>query len=596
MQSFGLILDFSPGSLAALDAYITSTYGTEGKLAEDKNWAPSDGILILCVHMGAYLGECIRKFVDGRWDVPNTDPPDYFQTALILETEQGPREVNPIAEVLRRYSYGTKNSLFKVFSLLVPTEPSTSSKIALSLKETATRFESQQQLPSSTKFSVAADLYELALQFSSSADYVERQYVNELRHQIAASTPPSAEMATSTRAEVKIEEENKQKSQAASESQQNEERIKAALEYQIAESKNDPIGIFSALESLVKHDPGNRDAKRKLAIMYDIFKREPAQAIEILQQLISEHPTDPVTMNALALVYTRNAQLPEAQAVYNEVLLVDPLNREAFLALLKGDLREGKREEAYSQLHKRTREDPNFPEAWSTLAALQMFDGQLEEAKRSFAHAISVIEPGVDKEFLAQLNRDIWDLENHSSTTDPTRASAAFKSALKFWNEKNFRKALPFLDEAMKQDPFNPDYYRCAAYAAFEEAHFELSLKYSRVLQRLAPDTSVGWLQEGNIHLREKRIDDAIRAFELATKWAPKEFKSWFSLCVAYRLARRFEDALSAWLTARRFADPKSSDLNNLMKEQIHLQNAKETGSRKLKQIKEKRGFFSRLF
>ena len=72
---FGIILDYSPASLHAIDEFISFTWGIKGEAPDQDSYAPTAGKTIVIMQFGCYFGEVVRRLLGGRWE-PDPKQPD----------------------------------------------------------------------------------------------------------------------------------------------------------------------------------------------------------------------------------------------------------------------------------------------------------------------------------------------------------------------------------------------------------------------------------------------------------------------------------------------------------------------------------------
>jgi len=95
--TYGLELDFSPGTLGRLDDLIDSRFGP-GSADQNAN---------LIVAMGCYLGEVVIRSHGGGW---RADEEFFHSPAVVIEGKLQTRTF-PLSRVWRRFEYGIEHSL-----------------------------------------------------------------------------------------------------------------------------------------------------------------------------------------------------------------------------------------------------------------------------------------------------------------------------------------------------------------------------------------------------------------------------------------------------------------------------------------------------
>lgn len=95
--SYGLELDYSPGTLPQLDAFIDSNFGP----------GSADDHSSLIVGMGCYVGEVVIRNHGGRW---RADEEFFRSPAVVIEGKLQTRTF-PLSRVWRRFEFGAEQSL-----------------------------------------------------------------------------------------------------------------------------------------------------------------------------------------------------------------------------------------------------------------------------------------------------------------------------------------------------------------------------------------------------------------------------------------------------------------------------------------------------
>lgn len=96
-ESYGLDLDYSPGTLHQLDQLIDAKFGAQ---SADDNPA-------LIVAMGCYVGEVIVRAHGGGW---RADEELFHSPAVVIEGKLQTRTF-PLSRVWKRFEYGREQSL-----------------------------------------------------------------------------------------------------------------------------------------------------------------------------------------------------------------------------------------------------------------------------------------------------------------------------------------------------------------------------------------------------------------------------------------------------------------------------------------------------
>src|SRR5690349_9944578 len=110
VASFGVLADFSPASVLAIDCYLDELWGTDGKLKEDPAWKLTERAANLVWLYGTYVGESIRRAFGGQWE---HDP----KAALNMAAVQLPSGWSqlPLNKMLKRLQNGAEDAIYPLY-------------------------------------------------------------------------------------------------------------------------------------------------------------------------------------------------------------------------------------------------------------------------------------------------------------------------------------------------------------------------------------------------------------------------------------------------------------------------------------------------
>ena len=101
LGGFGLELNYSPASIAAMDELISERWGTKGDAPGEESYAPSSDTWDLIMGLGSYFGEVMRRSLGGYWEEDPERPDDPLSTRVCLA---GDVHALPIAKVFDRFN------------------------------------------------------------------------------------------------------------------------------------------------------------------------------------------------------------------------------------------------------------------------------------------------------------------------------------------------------------------------------------------------------------------------------------------------------------------------------------------------------------
>lgn len=149
IASFGVLLNYSPASIAALDEYLREMYGTAGAAPGDQPYQLPEGKFPTVLWFGAYLGEVLRRIVGGSWSKDQEHPEHILNAKLQLH---GGDFVKPFMCVYLRFKNGADDDLFPaLLCILTHMVPEKLPELSKSFCAQADHFERFSQLPPERK-------------------------------------------------------------------------------------------------------------------------------------------------------------------------------------------------------------------------------------------------------------------------------------------------------------------------------------------------------------------------------------------------------------------------------------------------------------
>src|ERR1051326_6076416 len=106
---FGVILDYSPASLHAIDEFVSFTWGTKGEWPTTDDYKPSSGKSIIIINFGCYFGEVARRLFGGRWEPDPKQPDNPLWANLILKDAS---RIFPISKAFKRMKNGSEDAMY----------------------------------------------------------------------------------------------------------------------------------------------------------------------------------------------------------------------------------------------------------------------------------------------------------------------------------------------------------------------------------------------------------------------------------------------------------------------------------------------------
>lgn len=297
--------------------------------------------------------------------------------------------------------------------------------------------------------------------------------------------------------------------------------------------------------------PDDTNAREKLATGF-VLTNERAKAIDMLQQIIKQHPEKYQPYELLAQLYDDDArallrdnnneraagQFAKAAQNYEQSILINPSHATSYLRLgqlLMGALR--KPDRAVTLLVDARRRFPEAPEFTYLLALAQRETKNAKLAVTTFEEALHEAEANAS-EFVnarfyfdyavaadqAGLHEKAADLLRQSITLDPANAAEAYNYLAYMWAEQNTHldEAEDAAKQALKLDPNNGAYLDSLGWIHYRKAKFGDALtELLRAEQNLQKGDAVVFEHIGDTYAKLNRIAQALGYWQKASALDP---------------------------------------------------------------------------
>ena len=298
--------------------------------------------------------------------------------------------------------------------------------------------------------------------------------------------------------------------------------------------------------------PDDVNAREKLATGF-ILTNQRTKAIEMLEQMIKEHPEKYQSYDLLAQVlddqgraWQRENKLTEAKAAftraaanYEQSLLVNPNHAITYIRiaeLLLGAVKDPER--AVKILTEARRRFPEtaemvyylgiaLREARHIQEAVTTFEEALHEAELDsgqIANARFYFDYGATAE-QAGLYDKAADLFKKAISLDPTNAAEACNYLAYMWAEQNthLEEAADMIQRAVQADPKNGAYLDTLGWLEYRQGKYEQALSdLVRAAQSMPHDDAVVFDHLGDIYLKLNRGQEAVEAWKKGLALDPK--------------------------------------------------------------------------
>jgi tetratricopeptide (TPR) repeat protein len=301
--------------------------------------------------------------------------------------------------------------------------------------------------------------------------------------------------------------------------------------------------------------PDDANAREKLATGF-VLTNQRAKAVEMLEEIIKQHPEKYQPYDLLAQVYDDQARafqrdnkseeakaaFSKAAANYEQSLLINPEHAITYVRLaelLLGPVKNAER--AVTLLTDARRHFPDAPEmayymgvalreAKHPQQAVAAFEEALHESELEggeIATARFYFDFGATAE-QAGLYDKAADLFKKSIAIDPGNAAEAYNYLGYMWAEHNMHleEAADMIKRALQIDPNNGAYLDSLGWLEFREGKFDQALAdLLRASQNMSRDDAVVFEHIGDTYLKLNHVSQALEAWQKAMTLDPQNKK-----------------------------------------------------------------------
>jgi len=299
--------------------------------------------------------------------------------------------------------------------------------------------------------------------------------------------------------------------------------------------------------------PDDANAREKLATGF-ILTNQRGKAVEMLEQIIKEHPEKYQPYDLLAQVLDdearslqRSKKVNEAKAAfakaaanYEQSLLINPNHVGTYLhlaELLLGPLKDADR--AVRLLMETRRRFPGAPEIVYYLAIAQSEAKQTQQAVATFEEALHEAQLDPDSDIVnakfyfnygataeqAGLYEKAADLLRKSIALDPANSAEACNYLGYMWADHNMNldEAETMIKRALELEPNNASYLDSLGWAQFRKGKFDQALSNLLLAAKTADhDDPVIFEHIGDAYFKLNRVSEALGSWQKALALDPK--------------------------------------------------------------------------
>jgi len=320
--------------------------------------------------------------------------------------------------------------------------------------------------------------------------------------------------------------------------------------YAASEQLKEAIPLYLRVLEL---QPDDANAREKLATGF-ILTNQREKAVEMLEQIIKEHPEKYQSYDLLAQVLDDEARslqranrTEEAKAMfakvaanYEQSLLINPNHPSTYLhlaELLLGPLRDADR--AVNLLTEARRRFPGAPEIVYYLAIAQREAKQSQQAVATFEEALHEAQLDEDDDVInakfyfnygaaaeqAGLYDKAADLLRKSISLDQANSAEAYNYIGYMWADHNMNldEAEAMIRRALESEPNNASYMDSLGWVEFRKGKFDQALNdLLRAAKTVEHDDPVVFEHIGDTYLKLNRVPEALDVWQKALALDPK--------------------------------------------------------------------------
>ena len=296
-----------------------------------------------------------------------------------------------------------------------------------------------------------------------------------------------------------------------------------------------------------------------LLIMTHVRLKEFDKALAAAKTTAKDHPDNPVIKNLEGGIFLNKNDAQNARSSFEKAVSLQPTYFAAVANLARLDMQEKKPEAAKKRLELLLEKDTKNLQAMTALAGLAVANGNNEEAKTWLERANAADASSLDvtqllalhygrmgdkqkalslagkaqtnnpktpgfMELLGQIQMNFGDkqaaLDSYSkhAAMVPDSASAQFKLAAAYVTTGNDSAAIDALKKVLRIDGKSLDAQVVLSSLLTKKGSFDEALAISRQIQKQDGKSPLGYVQEGDIYLAQKKSALAMQAYEKAFK------------------------------------------------------------------------------
>lgn len=335
--------------------------------------------------------------------------------------------------------------------------------------------------------------------------------------------------------------------------------------------------------------PGEHSATTNLAALQVSLGKSDAARRTLSKGSTSEtgYAADANTWSHIGATEGKNHRYAESDKAYRKALEMNPNLAEAWMGLgttLRNTMRHTEAEKALRKAaelnprlggawlnlgailnergdkagamdayEKATRAAPSLAQAWYSLGALHHERRDMAAAAKAFAEAARLEPENVI--FLAylgetqirsgQADKAIVAL-NKAENLDPKNEIVLQSLALYYGNYKgDTERALEYVERGLTINSASPVFWSSKGYSLLKLRRYSEAEQALDTALRLQPDFVNGWINLGEVHMRQNQLGKAIDALNKALQLSPSSLDARLYIVQCFMMSRQFDKAQS---------------------------------------------------
>jgi len=255
-----------------------------------------------------------------------------------------------------------------------------------------------------------------------------------------------------------------------------------------------------------------------------------------------------------ALARHQQGDIAQAQAIYREILRIEPQHAASMHLLGVTCFQTGQPSVAVNLISEAIRLNPDYAEAYSNRGIVLHDLKRYEESLKSYDEAIR-LRPAYAEAFynrgivLHDLKRYEESLKSYDEAIrlKPTYAEAYSNRGIVLHDLKRYEESVKSYDDAIRINPSYAEAHSNRGYVLRDLKRYEESLKSCDDAIRLNPAYAEAHSNRGNALHGLKRYEESLKSYDEAIRLNPGYVKVYYNRGVVFHDLRRYEESVKSY-------------------------------------------------